>query len=70
MPINGNRAAALDGLVRPDDGRVSRRIFIDPELYEQELSRVFTQSWLFLAHASEIPAPATTSRASPAATRS
>lgn len=57
MPINGNRAAALDELVRPDDGRVSRRIFIDPELYEQELSRVFTQSWLFLAHASEIPAP-------------
>ncbi len=57
MPINGNRAAALDELVRPDDGRVSRRIFIDPGLYGQELSRVFTRSWLFLAHASEIPAP-------------
>jgi PAH dioxygenase large subunit len=48
---------SLDQLVRPDEGRVSRRIFFDPGLYEQELERVFTRSWLFVAHASEIPAP-------------
>ncbi len=58
--MHGDRAPALDELVRPDDGRVSRRIFIDPELYEQELSSVFMRNWLLLAHASESPPPATT----------
>lgn len=44
------------GLVR-DDGKVSRRAFVDPGVFEEELERVFRPSWLFLAHESEIPTP-------------
>jgi PAH dioxygenase large subunit len=43
-------------LVRVDEGEVGRRIFFDPAIHEQELDRIFTRSWLFVAHASEIPA--------------
>lgn len=42
-------------LVRPDEGEVSRRIFVDSEVNRLELERIFARSWLFVAHESEIP---------------
>ena len=44
-------------LVQAEQGLVSRRIFIDPDIYQQELARVFGRSWLFLCHASHLPQP-------------
>jgi dibenzofuran dioxygenase subunit alpha len=41
--------------VRADLGLVSRRIFFDPLVYEDELAKVFAKCWLFLAHESQIP---------------
>jgi phenylpropionate dioxygenase-like ring-hydroxylating dioxygenase large terminal subunit len=38
-------------------GVVSRRLFSDPEIYQLEMERIFHQSWLFLAHASQLPRP-------------
>src|SRR5919201_1416242 len=43
------------GLVDFATGHVSRRIFIEPEIYEQELERIFARCWLFLCHDSQVP---------------
>jgi len=48
---------ALRKLVRPQDGEVSRLIFTDPEIYQQELERIFARCWLYVAHESEISNP-------------
>jgi phenylpropionate dioxygenase-like ring-hydroxylating dioxygenase large terminal subunit len=46
-----------NGLVDFGTGHVSRRIFIEPEIYQQELERIFARCWLFLCHDSQIPQP-------------
>lgn len=45
----------LDALVRPEEGSVSRRIFVDPGLFRRELEQIFARSWLYVGHASEVP---------------
>jgi len=49
--------AEIAGLVDSKQGMISRRIFIEPEIYEAELQRIFTRCWLFLCHDSQIPRP-------------
>jgi 3-phenylpropionate/trans-cinnamate dioxygenase alpha subunit len=44
-------------LVDAEHGLVSRRIFIEPEIYAQELEQIFARCWLFLCHESQIPQP-------------
>ena len=44
-------------LVDAEHGLVSRRIFIEPEIYAQELARIFARCWLFLCHESQVPQP-------------
>ncbi|HLY47130.1 MAG TPA: Rieske 2Fe-2S domain-containing protein, partial [Stellaceae bacterium] len=47
----------MSQLVDAERGLVSRRIFIEPELYEQELQQIFARCWLYLCHDSQIPLP-------------
>ena len=57
MAIDIGRAQSIKGLVDADRGLVSRRIFIEDDIYELELQRIFARSWLYLAHESQIPNP-------------
>jgi 3-phenylpropionate/trans-cinnamate dioxygenase alpha subunit len=49
--------AKMSRMVDDNKGLISRRIFIEPEIYEQELERIFARCWLFLCHESQIPQP-------------
>ena len=50
-------ASELGGLVDAENGLISRRIFIEPQIYAQELERIFARCWLFLCHESQVPEP-------------
>jgi hypothetical protein len=45
------------GLVDDAAGQISREIFVNDEIYREELERVFARSWLFVGHESQIPHP-------------
>jgi benzoate/toluate 1,2-dioxygenase alpha subunit len=42
-------------LVEP--GRVHRRVYVDPDIFELEMERLFGRAWLFVGHTSQVPNP-------------
>jgi len=50
-------ATDVKSLVDADNGLISRRIFIEQDIYEQELENIFARCWLFLCHESQVPRP-------------
>lgn len=45
----------MPSLVNTRDGLINSKIFVDPEVYRLESTRVFARTWLHVAHESEIP---------------
>jgi phenylpropionate dioxygenase-like ring-hydroxylating dioxygenase large terminal subunit len=56
MPTSAKRGS-LDHLVDPSGGQISREIFVNEDLYQQEQEQVFTRAWLFVGHEDQIPNP-------------
>lgn len=40
-----------------DDYRVHRSVFTDPQIFDEEMKRIFHGTWVYLLHASELPEP-------------
>jgi phenylpropionate dioxygenase-like ring-hydroxylating dioxygenase large terminal subunit len=58
--LQGNdmrHAAPFDQMVDTDRGIISRDIFTNHDIYQEELEKVFTRAWLFVGHESLIPNP-------------
>src|ERR1700758_1363871 len=47
----------FDQLVDVKNGFISREIFVDADIYRQELEKVFTRVWLLVGHESLVPNP-------------
>jgi len=44
-------------LVELEHGRISREIFVNETIYQQEQEQLFARTWLFVGHESQIPQP-------------
>jgi len=45
----------LDYLIQ--EGRVHRRVYTDPAIFDLEMRRIFERTWVFVGHETEIPQP-------------
>ena len=54
---NGYQPRSISDLVDTDRGLISREIFVDEDIYHQELDRIFSRCWLMLAHESQFSKP-------------
>jgi phenylpropionate dioxygenase-like ring-hydroxylating dioxygenase large terminal subunit len=48
---------SLRQLVDLERGLVNREVYVNPDIYQQELEQVFTRAWLFVGHESLVPNP-------------
>ncbi len=55
--IRGKGDRNLQSLVNLDNGEVSREVYVNEDIYAQELEQVFGRAWLFIGHESQVPNP-------------
>jgi fatty-acyl-CoA synthase len=48
-------AIDYDALVKED--RIHGDVYLRPDVFEEEMDRIFHQGWVYVGHASEIPEP-------------
>ncbi len=48
---------SLSELIDLEGRRLKARLLQDPEVFELEMRKLFTKTWVFVAHESELPAP-------------
>ena len=47
----------LSSLVDLKNGTISREIFVNDEIFKQELGQIFSRAWLFIGHEDLVPNP-------------
>src|SRR5947208_11430394 len=47
--------SSLREMVDLEHGEISREVFVNRDIYEQELEQLFARSWLFVGHESQVP---------------
>ena len=52
---NGRAKIAYGALVKEE--RVHGRVYTDPDIFEEEMDKIFYRGWVYVGHASEIPQP-------------
>jgi len=55
MPRYREDATALAALVEPD--QVHRDVYLDQEVFDLEMERLFRRTWVYLGHTSQVPNP-------------
>ena len=53
----GTGIGTANSLVDTEAGIVSREIFVNPEIYQQEQEQLFARAWLFVGHESQVSKP-------------
>jgi len=48
---------SLSTLVDLEQGLVSRELYVNPDIYQQELEQIYGRAWLFVGHESMVPNP-------------
>ena len=51
------RHSDLDLSQYVQDGRVHRRLYTDPQIFNLEMERIFGQAWIYVGHESQIRNP-------------
>src|SRR5205823_4262620 len=55
ITARGDRS--LRSLIDTEHGTVSREIYVNPDIFAQELEQIFARCWLFIGHESLVPNP-------------
>ena len=55
--LTSQQRTYFNGLVDLEKGQISRKIFVNEEIYRQEQEQLFARAWLFIGHESQIPKP-------------
>src|SRR5215471_18049490 len=55
LRTRGDRS--IRSYIDPERGTISREIYVNPDIFEQEMEQIFQRCWLFLGHESQLPNP-------------
>jgi len=55
MPRYRDHPEAIRALVQPD--QVHRDVYLDEEIFALEMERLWSRTWIYVGHASQVPAP-------------
>lgn len=55
--VNSLGDRSLHSLIDLERGFVSREIYVNPDIYQQELEQIYARAWLFVGHESMVPNP-------------